>query len=113
MLSTRLQSYYTVEDLVEELGEWIEDGYVDTAVWKRLQNHVSGDVLPTFSKRARLHEASQSSEPLPLNGESTRRAGAAGCSATHEVEAISPTTTGKKIFLFMFDVSTNIHLNIC
>ena len=89
-----------MEDLVEELGEWIEDGYVDTAVWKRLQNHISGDVLPTFSKRARLHEVSQSSEQLPLT---------IGCNAAQEAEddTISPTLTGRKTFLFTFDISTN------
>ena len=98
MLSTRLQPNYTVADLVEELGEWIEDGYVDTAVWKRLQNHVSGDVLPTLSTRAGLREMSESFERLDLS--CSESADAASYSATCEAEdvTITPTSTGRKHF---------------
>ena len=72
MLSTRLNPGYTVADLVEDLRNWIKDGYVDTAVWKRLRDCVSTDVLPTFSKRPRRH--SQSSDHTPSsNSDSTQR----------------------------------------
>ena len=104
MLSTRLQTNYTVADLVDDLGEWIEDGYVDTAVWKRLQNHVSGDALPTFSTRARLHKMSASFECLELS--SSGSAGAASYSATNQAEDdnIRPKTTGRNTFQFTFSV---------
>ena len=54
----------TVTDLLEELKDWVEEGYVATAVWKRLQNCIAPDVLPTFSKRRKLEQRSLSSESL-------------------------------------------------
>ena len=42
----------------------MEDGYVDTAVWKRLQKYVTAEVLPTFSERRELRKRSRSSESL-------------------------------------------------
>ena len=105
MLNTRLRSGYTVADLVDELGEWIEDGYVNTAVWKRLQNCVSSDVLPTFSMRARLRSTSGSSESPPSCSQS---AGAFSYSAINEAEedTTSYITTGRKTLKFTFSVLT-------
>ena len=54
----------TVKDLVEELRDWVEEGYVATAVWKRVQNCIASDVLPTFSKRRKLRQQSLSAESL-------------------------------------------------
>ena len=62
VLTTGSQRYDTVAKLIEYLENWVQEGYVDTSVWKRFQNCVSADVLPSFSKRSRLHELSKSSE---------------------------------------------------
>ena len=60
------QADVTVNDLLEELKEWVEEGYVATAVYKRLQNCITSDVLPTFSERAERRHRSLSSESLTL-----------------------------------------------
>ena len=57
------QADVTVNDLLEELKDW-EEGYVATAVYKRLQNCITSDVLPTFSERAERRQRSLSSESL-------------------------------------------------
>ena len=50
--------------LIEKVKEWITEGYVNTSVWKRLQNCVSADVLPSFRERSELRRRSLSTEPL-------------------------------------------------
>ena len=51
---------YSVKALVANIREWIEEGYVDTSVWKRIQNCVTPDILPSFSKRSELRQRSMS-----------------------------------------------------
>ena len=48
------------------LKEWIEEGYLVTAVWKRLQNLITPDILPSFTERSELRQQSLSSENLPI-----------------------------------------------
>ena len=62
---------YTVKDLIEDVRDWVEEGYVDSAVWKRLQNCVVKDVLPTFSERTELRQRSLSSESLATDKHSS------------------------------------------
>ena len=52
--------------LIEKVKEWITEGYVKTSVWKRLQNCVSADVLPSFRERRELRRRSLSTESLTL-----------------------------------------------
>ena len=61
---------YTVQNLVEEVRNWVEEGYVESAVWKRLQNCVVKDILPTFSEISELRQRSLSSESLASGGQS-------------------------------------------
>ena len=72
-----------MRDFVNEVKAWIEEGYVDSAVWKRFQNFISLDVLPTFSETSQLSSESPASglvledvEPVhqasPSKYESTR-----------------------------------------
>ena len=61
---------YTVKNLIEEVRDWVAEGYVDSAVWKRLQNCVAKDVLPTFSEISELRQRSQSSKAPASCGES-------------------------------------------
>ena len=42
---------YAVKDLINEIKDWIEQGYVNSTIWKHLQNCVAPGVLPTFSQR--------------------------------------------------------------
>ena len=46
----------TVKDLLGELKDWGEEGYVSTAVWKRLHNCIASDILPTFSEQSELRQ---------------------------------------------------------
>ena len=66
----QLLPHYTVKDLIEELRDWIKEGYVDSVIWKRLQNCVVKSLLPSFSERSELRQRSQSSESLATGGES-------------------------------------------
>ena len=54
----------TVKDLIEKVRDWVEEGYVESAVWKRLQNCVVQNILPTFSERTELRKRSPSSESV-------------------------------------------------
>ena len=54
---------YAVKDLINEIKGWIEEGYVDSTIWKRLQNCVTPGVLPTFSERRSSRNGSGSSSP--------------------------------------------------
>ena len=66
VLQSWLQSLpddYTVKDLINEVKDWIEEGYVESTIWKRLQNCVAPDVLPTFSKRRSVRKRSGSASP--------------------------------------------------
>ena len=58
------QDDYCVKDLVSDLKEWIEEGHIDTSVWKRLQNLITPDILPSFSERTELRQRSMSPENL-------------------------------------------------
>ena len=80
---------------MDDLENWIEEGYVNTAVWKALQRFVSADVLPTLPKKPRLDEATSSSDQLLSNSESAERANTPGFSASFEAEDV----TGRKTFL--------------
>ena len=55
---------YTVKDLIDDVRDWVEEGYVDSTIWKRLQNCVVKDILPTFSEISELRQRSMSSESL-------------------------------------------------
>ena len=66
MLQSWLQDLpdgYAVKDLINEIKDWIEDGYVNSTIWKRLQNCVSPGVIPTFSERCSARKHSESSSP--------------------------------------------------
>ena len=110
MLSTKLQPNYTVANLVNDLENWIEEGYVNEAVWEALQKDVSADVLPTLPKKRRLDEASQSSDqPLSNSGS----AATLGSSASFEAEDITFTMPGIKMFPFAFGISRNTESLLC
>ena len=67
MLQSWLQDLpddYAVKDLINEIKDWIEEGYVNSTIWKRLQNCVSPGVLPTFSERRSARKSSESSSSL-------------------------------------------------
>ena len=57
---------YRVKDLVDDLKKWIVEGYMETSVWKRLQNLITPDILPSFSQRSELRQRSMSSENLAI-----------------------------------------------
>ena len=61
---------YTVKDLIDDVRDWVEEGYLDSAVWRRLQNCVAKDILPTFSEIKELRQRSMSSESLASGGQS-------------------------------------------
>ena len=66
VLQSWLQSLpddYSVKDLINEIKDWIEEGYVESTIWKRLQNSVTPGVLPTFSETHRKRKRSESSSP--------------------------------------------------
>ena len=66
MLQSWLQGLpddYAVKDLINEIKNWIEEGYVNSTIWKRLQNCVSPGVLPTYSERVHKRKRSESSSP--------------------------------------------------
>ena len=65
-----LQPKYTVKDLIEELRNWIKEGYLDSTAWKRLQNCVVNTLLPSFSERSELRQRSLPSEALPIHKDS-------------------------------------------
>ena len=48
VLNTRLHA--PVWEFVDELEGWVEDGYVNAAVWQRLQKHVSRDIISNFKR---------------------------------------------------------------
>ena len=74
---------YAVKDLMNEIKDWIEDEYVHSTIWKRLQNCVTPGVLPTFSKRVHKRKSSESTSP-----DSKRKAAS---------PAAGGTFTGKKL----------------
>ena len=57
---------YHVKDLVSDLKKWIVEGYMETSVWKRLQNLITPDILPSFSERTELNQRSMSFENLAI-----------------------------------------------
>ena len=57
---------YRVKDLVDDLKKWIGEGYMETSVWKRLQNLITPDILPSFSERSELRQRSMSFENLAI-----------------------------------------------
>ena len=61
---------YTVKDLIDDVRDWVEEGYVNSTIWKRLQNCVVKDILPTFSEISELRQRSMSSESLASGGQS-------------------------------------------
>ena len=95
---------YCVRDLVGDLKKWIEEGYMETSVWKRLQNLITPDILPSFSERSELRQRSMSLENLAIgfrpdisgSTEST----AAGTSPQGDLFTASslPTVNAKGIF---------------
>ena len=58
------QDDFCVKVLVSDLKECIEEGYIDTSIWKQLQNLITPDILPSFSERSELMQRSMSSENL-------------------------------------------------
>ena len=34
---------YVVKDLINEIKDWVDDGYVESTIWKRLKKHVAAD----------------------------------------------------------------------
>ena len=70
---------YAVKDLINEIKDWIEEGYVDPKIWKRFQNCVTPGVLPTFSERRSSGKRSGSASPT---GESATDPTAPSTSAT-------------------------------
>ena len=70
MLQSWLQDLdddYAVKDLINEVKDWIEEGYVESTIWKRLQNCVAPGLLPTFSERRSTNKRSGSSSPTDLS----------------------------------------------
>ena len=61
---------YTVKDLIDDVRDWVGEGYVDSTIWKRLQNCVVKNILPTFSEISELRQRSLSSESLASGGQS-------------------------------------------
>ena len=61
---------YTVKDLIDDVRDWVEEGYVDSTIWKRLQNCVVKNILPTFREISELRQRSMSSESLASGGQS-------------------------------------------
>ena len=59
--SKRLAANYNVKDFINELKDWIREGFVYTTIWERLQNYISADVLPTFMEGSPLFSTSLAS----------------------------------------------------
>ena len=54
-----------MKDLVNEVGDWVEDGYLDQGIWNRLRKYICAEALPDVDspkgvKRKRPDEETQS-----------------------------------------------------